>query len=132
MIATAAGVGNSVNTVYLIIGIIVGGIGIAGYLRTALRNEVRVVMKEVKPNGGDTNSLGDTAKRTEIAFTDHALKDLRVQKRLKREVKVLRKELRAIGRAIGVSDDVTIGSLAHRAEDRRLEAIEPSHREQTR
>lgn len=85
------------------------------------------IMREVTPNGGNTNSLGDTAKRTEEAIKAHAALDLVVQAKQERDIKRLRREYREHRRqlirvleALATHGKDSIGVSIERADARQI------------
>lgn len=88
---------------------------IIGGVAFILRMYIRQVMGEVKPNGGDSDSAGDVLLRAGKAIGE-------MQKRQKREIKQVRKEIASVHTELRTLNGLTIGELADRTEGRRIEA----------
>jgi hypothetical protein len=62
-------------------------------LKKWARGQFELVLHEVKPNGGDSDSNGDITKRTETKLDQHTELDDKRQKKANRETKLLRREV---------------------------------------
>jgi hypothetical protein len=54
------------------------------------------VVKQVTPNGGDTDSNGDITKRIEKLIETHVQQDLEIQERQGEDLKALRKDMKRL------------------------------------
>ena len=85
----------------LVMFVVVALLGIVGRavfnsFKTWLHEQFETVLKQVTPNGGDTNTNGDITARLENKLDVHAQLDLKVQRAQRRETRSLHKQVKAM------------------------------------
>ena len=99
----AAGVALAIPTwmldglIMMVVGLILAAIAriFTKSLKSWIHEQFQLLLHQVTPNGGNTDSNGDITKRIELKLDEHVLLDLGIQKSAKKETKALRREVQA-------------------------------------